>query len=933
MKKLTFLFLLLFALNIFSYTVRIGDTLSIEVFSQPELSRTVKVAFDGTIPYPFVGNIKVAGKTVDEIAEMLKPYAEKIAKDPLITVSVINYAPMLVFLQGEINQTFDISVYPEITLTKLFSFIGISKDNVSVDFENIKIKRGDSVISVNLIPYFYKGKIDNDILLKEGDIIYLPPLTNEKIIKVSGAYTLTIPYEPEVKLSDVLLKLGPLDEKYAKLEDAKLYINGDIISVNLNEVISNENDLDLLPGAKLYIPKREEKYAYIIGFVPNPGLKTFDIDENITLNLLIAKAGGISKDQEKYIDKIIISTPDGSETEYSKEVIENSKEITLPIGSIVNIRKFPEFYVYIQGYVVNKGKIEFSPDEKRTLKMLLTKAGLLNEEVENEGIALINNEIKINIKDVLFGNKDYNLKSGDIVQILYEPFIVNVVGLKGGSFSLSYKEPRTLPYLIKKLGIENPDAIESVQIVRNGEIQNFDINNLIYQNPTISLEKYDTVVVKNAEANAVYMTGDVAAYVSFSLNEKITLQRILAKVGLSDYRKIDKITLNEKELDFNKDIEIEKGSILNVTLKKPIFVTAMGYIKNTGSVEFNYDETPDLKSLFGKLGGLIVGPNLYYASDKIYIIRNGQIVKTLDAQKVYKGEENEILENNDFVFVTEKEPNYVYVFGKNMPNTIVKFTNTEPFDFKTLLSKIGGIKEGISKTVTILDGASKTTFTWDEYSNINLKNGSTILFDVDTENYVFVVDETGRSNMFYLDKENTSLYEIISKIRTNKAYKFVKLIRNGEEKVIDISNIEYSLSYNVKAGDIIKVIDAPQNIAFVLGEVNEPGIISVNEGTTVLEAIISAGYFNTKAAPSSVFLYKGGIDGEAIKVNLSGVVKGGNIEENPKVEPGDIVYVPADAFKTALDWIPVISNFIAFYNNITFFGSILQSNSQPENTQ
>jgi protein involved in polysaccharide export with SLBB domain len=160
------------------------------------------------------------------------------------------------------------------------------------------------------------------------------------------------------------------------------------------------------------------------------------------------------------------------------------------------------------------------------------------------------------------------------------------------------------------------------------------------------------------------------------------------------------------------------------------------------------------------------------------------------------------------------------------------------------------------------------------------------------------------------------LYEIISKTQINKAYKFVKLIRKGEEKIIDISDIEYALAYNIKPGDIIKVIDAPQNIAYVLGEVNKPGIISVNEGTTVLEAIISAGYFNSKAAPSSVFLYKGGIKGEAIKVNLSGAIKGGNIEENPKVEPGDIVYVPADAFKTALDWIPVINNLLEIYSNL-----------------
>jgi protein involved in polysaccharide export with SLBB domain len=839
MKKVIILFLVVFVVSIFSYTVRVGDTLTIEVLNQPQLSRTVKVAFDGTIPYPYAGNIKVVGKTVEEIAQILKPYVEKIVRDPQITVYVEEYAPMLVFIQGAVNKVFDISVYPGITLTKLFSFVGISKDSdvdfekdSDVDFENVQIKRGDNIISVNLLPYFYQGRFDKDIVLKEGDIIYIPPLLDSKTIKVMGAYTLEIPYEPDIKLSNVLLKLGPLDEKSADIENAKIFIDGKVIEINLKEVISNKKDIELSAGSRIYIPK------------------------------------------------------------------------------------IPEFYVYIQGYVKNKGEIEFLADEKKTLKILLAKAGLLDEEVENEGIVVINNEKKLNAKDVVFGEQDYNLNKGDIVQVLYEPFTVNVVGLKGGSVVISYKEPRTLPNIVKKIGISQPESIESVQLVRNGEIQDFDINTLIYQNPSIPLEKNDTIVIKSSQANAVYLTGDIASYVGFALNEKITLQRILAKVGLSDYRKIESITLNGEKLDFNKDMEIEKGSILNVTLKKPIYVTAMGYIKNTGRVEFNYYETADLKTLFGKLGGLIVGPDLYYTSDKVYVIRNGKVVNTLDAQKIYNGEENMMLEDNDFVFVTEKAPRYVYVLGKGVLNSIVKFKNTEEFDFKTLISKIGGIKDGISKTVTILNGSTKTTFTWNEYTNMELENGSTIIFDIDTKNYVFVVDESGRPNMFYLSKENTTLYELMSKVNINKAYKFVKLTRDATEKIIDISNIEYTLSFNVKPGDIIKVIDAPQNIAYVLGEVNKPGVISVNEGTTVLEAIISAGYFGTKAAPSSVYLYKGGIDGEAIKVNLSGAIRGGNIKENPKVEPGDIVYVPADAFKTALDWVPVIRSLIGLYNDV-----------------
>ncbi|MFN3327294.1 MAG: polysaccharide biosynthesis/export family protein [Fervidobacterium pennivorans] len=103
----------------------------------------------------------------------------------------------------------------------------------------------------------------------------------------------------------------------------------------------------------------------------------------------------------------------------------------------------------------------------------------------------------------------------------------------------------------------------------------------------------------------------------------------------------------------------------------------------------------------------------------------------------------------------------------------------------------------------------------------------------------------------------------------------------------------------------------------MLGEVNKPGIIQLTEGTTVLQAVIQAGYFTAKAAPSTVWVYKGGVDGKVEKVNLSGAISGGRVDNNIILESGDIVFVPSDPFKSALEWIPVINNLITFYNNVS----------------
>ncbi|QTA38447.1 SLBB domain-containing protein [Thermosipho ferrireducens] len=1008
MRRFFLFILIMLSFFVFAYKLRVGDVISIEVFNQPQLSRTVKVSLDGTIPYPFAGNIYVEGKTPEEVAKLLEPYAQKIVRDAFINVWVEQYAPMYVYIQGAINKVADISQTPGITLTKLLAQLGVgpsnsgdSESNVdlfdAIDFGNVVINRNGNITKLNLWPFFYQGDFSKDVELKENDIIFLPPMTVDKNIQVNGVYTYTANYQEGLTLSVLLSYIGPLDKEIAELENAKLFINNKMLSINLEKVISGEEDYNLKPGARLYIPKRREKYAYIIGLVNNPGYKTFSSDEPITLKLLLAKAGGIQKNMEEWVKdikvtqngqekiysntilfedntvplkrgaivevvsyqkfrvyvtgdiakgiieflpkeprtfKTLISKIGGISTEQMKwiksiKIIRDSTDITVDLskfdevdyqlldGDTVEIKKYPEFYVYIQGFSNRKGKIIFEPDEKHSLKILLSKVGLPDEEIENEGIALINNNVRIPVKEVLYGNKDYLLSKADIVQILYEPFSVTVIGpAKNGKIKISYKDPRTLGYLIKSLGISKPELIESVLLVRKGSTKKYGIQDLISGKVNETLMKNDTVIIKSAVTRAVYLTGDVAKYIRFEYDEPISLQRILAKSGINDYRKIEKITLNGKVIPYDTDVDIENGSVLNISLKRPINVTVMGYVKNTGNVKFDYYETADLKNLFGKLGGLILDKTSYYTSEKVYVFRKDKTYE-FDAEKVYKGEINFDLQDNDFVYVTQREPNYVYVFGEGIQNRVVRFNYGETFDMKTLIGKIGGIPEGISKEIMILNGSTETIYTWDERKNIQLERGSVVVFNKDYKNYVYVIDASGKPQSIYLDRKETTLYDVLTRINVNKSYKKVMIRSSGNVQEIDVTDFSKTLGIVVKPGDVITVLNIPQNYAYVLGEVNRPGLVEINEGTTVLEAILKAGAFTTKAIPSSIYLYRGGPQGTPIKINLSGALSGKVVKDNPIVETGDVIFVPNDPFKTALEWVPTITALINLYNNIS----------------
>jgi polysaccharide export outer membrane protein len=81
---------------------------------------------------------------------------------------------------------------------------------------------------------------------------------------------------------------------------------------------------------------------------------------------------------------------------------------------------------------------------------------------------------------------------------------------------------------------------------------------------------------------------------------------------------------------------------------------------------------------------------------------------------------------------------------------------------------------------------------------------------------------------------------------------------------------------------------------YVGGEVNRPGFVTVQEGMTPLQAIMSVGGFKDSAQKSDVLYIARGADGEyaASRVDLKDVVTHGT-PETVRLTGNDIVYVPA----------------------------------------
>jgi polysaccharide export outer membrane protein len=83
------------------------------------------------------------------------------------------------------------------------------------------------------------------------------------------------------------------------------------------------------------------------------------------------------------------------------------------------------------------------------------------------------------------------------------------------------------------------------------------------------------------------------------------------------------------------------------------------------------------------------------------------------------------------------------------------------------------------------------------------------------------------------------------------------------------------------------------NKIIVLGEVGHPGVFSLSEQKSVLEAVALAGGFTKDAVLDSVIVIKGGLKNpQAMRVNLTKALIRANMKENVLLVSQDIVYVP-----------------------------------------
>jgi len=266
-----------------NYILGPEDVINIEVFNLPELSKTVRVANDGTVTLPLIGRVQAAGLTTEQLRkELADKWGENYLQDPQVTVFVSEFKAKPVSVIGAVEKP---GLYPltgRRTLIEMLSMAGgFGKRATSAAGRTVLITRksgfgdlqpvdgmhvrGPDQIEIDLNRLLYTKDEALNIEMKPLDII---SVSKADVVYVTGAVKRPGGFVLEDRPTMTVLQAIAMAEGFtptsAKKSARILRTNQDgsktEVPINLSKILSGKGqDTTLAANDILFVPDSTKK--------------------------------------------------------------------------------------------------------------------------------------------------------------------------------------------------------------------------------------------------------------------------------------------------------------------------------------------------------------------------------------------------------------------------------------------------------------------------------------------------------------------------------------------------------------------------------------------------------------------------------------------------------------------------------------------------
>lgn len=157
-------------------TLGVGDQFDVRVYGEDDLSANYQVAQDGTIDFPYLGNVEVAGHEPPAVAALL---AERLREgqvlvDPQVSVVVTVNNSRWVIIRGAVRTPGNHPLTPGLTVLRAIGLAGGTTDLANRDGAIITRRiDGDAHRYAAPLDRITVGESE-DVRLVDRDIIFVP---------------------------------------------------------------------------------------------------------------------------------------------------------------------------------------------------------------------------------------------------------------------------------------------------------------------------------------------------------------------------------------------------------------------------------------------------------------------------------------------------------------------------------------------------------------------------------------------------------------------------------------------------------------------------------------------------------------------------------------------------------------------------------------